>query len=168
MEVFMDYSYIKKEVENNKPANHNNFIELYERQKKEVADKLSKHIVDQVKNWVKNYYEDITYYEEVRVKDKLIKSGSIKAPTLFRRYYLLQDISRYAIITPYVANNKIESLYRTDGYTRNRIYIPGSKLSEFRKLLNQYLKSYDISVKLKYCESHEWYNILIVANVGKL
>lgn len=39
----MDYSYIKKEVENNKQANanHNNFIELYELQKKEVADKLS-------------------------------------------------------------------------------------------------------------------------------
>lgn len=158
----MDYSYIKKEVENNKQANHNYFTELYERQKKEVAKKLSAHIVDQVKNTVKNYYENST------VKDNLIKSGRIKAPTLFRRYNLLQDKSTYVIATPFASNNKIESLYRTVGYTHKCIYIPSSKLTEFKELLNRHLKDYDISIEFEFDEYDGWYNIIITANVGKL
>lgn len=160
----MDYSYLKIEIENEKKLNYKKLVDAYEQQERQLINILSEHIKGQVEEAVKNCYK---FPSE---KERQIRLGRIKKPTLFRRYYVYEDESEDVIIVhsndwsgPF--ENLYSKIYDWDVYVPC-VNIPENKLNRFWNLLNQQLLKYSIRTELK--QKERWYSIIIIADIGKL
>lgn len=162
----MDYSYIKREVENERKLNYKEFVDAYEREEKELVQLLSNNIVEQVEKSIKDYYTSSV------LKDSLLGRGIIKPPTVFRRYYIYEDNSKDVIFKCNDdAKVSFDDLYGTINYWDSVIpcvRIPENKFSRFWNLLNQAVSYKSMRVELKKDKYGGWYNINIIADIGKL
>ena len=76
----MDYSYLKKEVENQQEKAKREFYEAYEREKEKIADYICVAVVKQVEGDVTEYYK--------------FPQGTfsyLKRPNIFRSYWLYSN-----------------------------------------------------------------------------
>lgn len=155
----MDYSYLKKEIENENTLNQNKFMEVYELQESRLVGIVTDRIKEQITNAIKNYYRGSV-------------NNLIRRPTLFKRYFEYRSTSKDVIVTcPDDWGGPYGNLYIITDYWDSKkpcVHIPKSKLYKFLNLINEKLKHDDIKVKLIYDEHAGWYNIDIIANVGNL
>lgn len=160
----MDYSYIKRDVENEKNLGYKHFLEEYERKENEIIEYICDRIVEQVKDAVKQYYN--ASEEEKR----RICMRTIKKPTLFRHNWLYESSARDVIYKVYEPERDIQILGHTNYYDCDVPYvkIPADKFDHFYYLLNQRLRRNDIMIDTKWEESWQWHEILITADIGKL
>lgn len=170
----MDYSYLKKEVENQQEKAKREFYETYEREKSKIVDYIYAAVVKQVEEAVKEYYK--------------FPQGTfsyLKRPNIFRSYWVysntlkaiaiigkgdddIKDINRYGII-----NSKFNTVIFRDhdyyDFITETLLVPVSKLSEFCGLLNNKLKEKDIRIELiTNKEGKRTGDVKIIANLGKL
>lgn len=170
----MDYSYLKKEVENQQEKAKREFYEAYEREKEKIADYICVAVVKQVKGDVTEYYK--------------FPQGTfsyLKRPNIFRSYWLysntlkaiairgrddndIKDINRYGTI-----NSKFNTVIFRDhdyyDFITETAHVPVSKLSEFCGMLNNKLKEKDIRIELiTNKEGKRTGDVKIIANLGKL
>lgn len=158
----MDYRYLKKEIEDEKVTNRKNLMELYSHQEDFMINILYNNITAQVKSAVRSYYQNprISYNKGV----------GISPPTLFKKYYTYEGKSNYAISKISDDTKVTGNLYDTIGFWDSEwpcIFIPESKFATFRNLLDKKLMKDDINIRLEK-NSFGWYDIHIIANLGKL
>lgn len=158
----MDYRYLKKEIENDKAASRKNLMELYDHQKDFMINILYKHITLQVKNAIKSYYQN------PHIRNN--KHVGIQYPTLFKRYYTYEGRADYVMRKIPDSSKVTGNLYDTIGCYDSEwpcISIPESKFAAFRNILDKKLMKDSIRIRLEQ-NSLGWYNICIIANLGKL
>ena len=170
----MDYTYLKKEVENQSDKVKREFYEVYELNKSKIADYIYNAVVKQVEKDIKEYYK----YPQCTF-------SYLKKPNIFRSYWIysntlrkitirgeedsaIKDINRYGTI-----NSKFNTIIFRDhdyyDYITETTHIPVSKLSEFCGLINSRLKERDIRIDRKTNkEGERTGDIIIIANLGKL
>lgn len=170
----MDYSYLKKEVENQQEKAKREFYETYEREKSKIVDYIYAAVVKQVEEAVKAYYN---YPQAIMLY--------LKKPSIFRNYWVYSDtLSQIAIdgvddsgiknINGYgtINSNLNTFIFRNHDYydvLTETAHVPVSRLSEFYGLLNNKLKEKDIRIELiTNKEGKRTGSVRIIANLGKL
>lgn len=161
----MDYSYIKNDVTNERNINRKRFEKEYQNQENELVLNICDRIINQVEETVKLYYS--ASYEVInRVCMRVMKK-----PTLFRRNWIYEAYAENIVVrsvSDYTSDTHVRGYVSGYDCKTPCIFVPNNKLVEFCELLNQRLQSNDMSIKLEYNDQDKWYNIKILANLGKL